>query len=80
VGHHRDKDTRASYYIYENGVLTQKRIEYDISKTIKDFNDMDIFEDKERKKHFSDLLENAFHEILLKKDLKQMKINDEKAE
>lgn len=76
VGHHRDKDPRASYYIYEDGVLTQKRVEYDLSKTIEDFNKIDIFEDVERKQQFADLLKYAYHEELLKKDLQQMRINN----
>ena len=80
VGHHRDKDTRASYYIYENGVLTETRVAYELSKTVKDFNKIEIFEDKERKKQFAELLENAFSEELLKKDLKQMKLNENSAE
>lgn len=80
VGHHRDKDTRASYYIYENGVLTQKRVPYELSKTIEDFNKLEIFKDDERKSQFVELLENAFHEELLKKDLMQMKLNEKTAE
>ena len=80
VGHHRDKDTRASYYIYENGVLTQKRVKYELSKTIEDFNKIEVFKDLERKKQFAQLLQNAFHEELLQKDLKQMRINEITAE
>lgn len=80
VGHHRDKDTRASYYIYENGILTQKRVTYELSKTVEDFNKIEIFEDEELKKQFAELLTNAFSEELLKKDLKQMKLNENPAE
>ena len=80
VGHHRDKDTRASYYIYKDGVLTQKRVEYELSKTIEGFNKIDVFEDIERKKQYVDFLKNAFHEQLLIKDLKQMEINEQKAQ
>ena len=80
VGHHRDKDTRASYYIYENGILTPKRVTYELSKTIEDFNKMEVFEDGEQKKQFAELLENAFHEKLLQKDLTQMKTNEITAE
>lgn len=79
VGHHRDKDTRASYYIFEKGVLTQKKVEYELVKTIEDFLNLDIFEDQERKLQFADFLKNAFHEELLKKDLKQMEINENAA-
>ena len=80
VGHHRDKDTRASYYIYENNVLTEKRVTYELSKTVEDFNKAEIFEDKEQKKQFAELLKNAFNEELLKKDLYQMKLNESSAE
>lgn len=80
VGHHRDKDTRASYYIYENGVLTEKRVVYELSKTVEDFNNIEIFSDEERKKQFAELLLNAFQEELLKKDVKQMKLNERNAE
>ena len=80
VGHHRDKDTCASYYIYENGILTQKRVKYELSKTIEDFNRMTIFEDAELKQQFADLLKYAYHEELLKKDLQQMLKNSLPAE
>ena len=76
VGHHRDKDTRASYYIYENDLLTHERVEYDLSKAINDFKKLDIFDDLERKNMFIEFLKNAYHEVLLKKDLQQMRIND----
>lgn len=79
VGHHRDKDTRAGYSIYEDGILTHTRVPYKLSRTIQDFENMDIFADKERQKEFSDLLKNAYHENLLKKDIAQMKENKEKA-
>ncbi len=80
VGHHRDKDTRSSYYVCENGVLTQKRVEYELSRTIEDFNNIDAFEDLEKKNQFAQLLKNAFHEELLQKDLAQMRINETTAE
>ena len=80
VGHHRDKDTRASYYIYEDGILTQHRVEYNISETIEDFNKIDVFEDSERKQQFADLIKNAYHEVLLEKDLHQMLKNSIAAE
>lgn len=80
VGHHRDKDTRASYYIYEDGVLTEKRVTYELSKTIEDFNKIEIFEDGERKQQFADLIQNAYHEVLLKKDIQQMVKNSLVAE
>ena len=76
VGHHRDKDTRAGYSVYENGCLTHKRVEYDVEKTVSDFNAMDIFEDAKRKQMFADLLRNAYHEQLLKKDIAQMAKNE----
>ena len=80
VGHHRDKDTRAGYYIYEDGNLTHHRVEYDISKTIEDFNKLDIFEDLELKRQFADLIQNAYHEILLEEDINQMLKNSLAAE
>ena len=76
VGHHRDKDTRASYYIYENGTLTHKRVAYNLQKVIDDFYKINIFEDKERTDEFAELIRHAYHEELLKKDLQQMKKND----
>jgi len=79
VGHHRDKDTRASYYIYENGILTQYRVEYELSKTIDDFNKIDAFTDLKLKAQFVELLRNAFQEDLLVKDLKQMALNEKSA-
>lgn len=78
VGHHRDKDTRASYYGYEDGELRQKRVAYDLNKTIADFKCIDAFGDDERKQQFVDLLRNAYSEKLLKKDIAQMKANDTK--
>lgn len=79
VGHHRDKDTRAGYSIYENGILTHKRVTYNLSKTVEDFKKSDAFEDMKLKAQFLSLLENAYEENLLVKDINQMKINEEKA-
>lgn len=76
VGHHRDKDTRASYSLYEHGVLTHHRVTYNLPQTIADFNRLDIFEDPAGKAMFADFLKKAFHEELLKKDLQQMAKND----
>lgn len=75
VGHHRDKDTSASYYLYENGKLEQKRTRYALDKTIADFNALQIFRDSKKKYLFTDLLENAYSEELLKKDICQMQRN-----
>ena len=80
VGHHRDKDTRASYSIHENGMLSHRRIAYDLAKTISDFNNLDIFEDSPRKAMFAELLQNAYHAELLKKDIRQMEINEQTAQ
>lgn len=79
VGHHRDKDTRASYSLYENGKLTHKRVKYNLTQTVEDFKKSDSFTDMELKEKFIVFLENAYHEELLKKDLRQMDINKEKA-
>lgn len=75
VGHHRDKDIRASYYIYENGDLSQFRINYNLEKTILDFEKINIFDNNETKRQFVDFLKNAYSDVLLKKDIKAMKEN-----
>ncbi len=77
VGHHRDKDTRASYYIYEDGILSHKKVAYNVAKTITDFAALNIFADDNRKQQFIELLENAYQEQLLKKDIEQMRRNEE---
>ena len=77
VGHHRDHDIRASYSIYENGVFTNYRIPYDLEKTVFDIDNIDCLDEKTNKM-WKELLRNAFHEEFLKKDIIQMKINDEK--
>ena len=80
VGHHRDKDTRAGYSIYENGKITHHRVEYDLDKTIEDFLASDSFENYESKLEFADFLKNAYHERILKKDITQMQIDMQTAE
>lgn len=80
VGHHRDKDTRAGYTIYEDGKIIHKRVEYDLQKSIDDFMSMEIFTDMERKVEFASFMKNAFSEKLLAKDLKQMEEDLKKAE
>lgn len=76
VGHHRDKDTRASYYIYENGQLVHRKTKYDIQATINDIRNSDIFADQSLSNSFIELLENAYHEELLKKDIQAMRENE----
>jgi len=78
VGHHRDKDTRAGYSVYENGCLIHKRVEYDLAKTVADFNNLNFFEDLELKEKFTEFLKNAYHEELLKKDIAQIAKNENK--
>lgn len=78
AGFHCDKDTRASYYILENGKIIQKRVEYNLDKTIEDFLKLDVFPTEEGKYRFAELLKNAYQPDLLKKTIQQMKINDEK--
>ena len=73
VGHHRDKDTRAGYSIYENGTITHHRIPYDLETTIRDFLASDAFENQEAKLQFADFLQHAYHEEILKKDIAQMR-------
>lgn len=76
VGHHRDKDLRASYSILENGILSHYRIPYDIEKTIFDVDKINCM-DETRKVQWKNFLRNAYDGELLKKDLLQMQINGE---
>lgn len=80
VGHHRDKDTRAGYSIYENGRITHHRVKYDLDKTIEDFLASDAFDNYKAKLDFADFLKNAYHEEILKKDIEQMKKDMQTAE
>lgn len=68
VGHHRDKDTDASYSILENGVLTHHRVPYDLERVIYDTNKIDFLQEP-YKTQWIELLENAHSEELLKKEL-----------
>lgn len=74
VGHHRDKDIRASYSILENGILTHYRVPYDIEKTIFDVDEISCM-DENGKVQWKKFLRNAFDPELLKKDLLQMQLN-----
>ncbi len=76
VGHHRDKDTRAGYSVYDGKNVIHKRIEYNLHKTIEDFKKLDIFPDARKKELFIRLLMNAYEPELLIKDIRQMDIND----
>lgn len=77
VGHHRDKDNRAGYSVYEDGCLIHKRVSYDLDKTIKDFEKMsDIFPNREAAEEYTVLMKNAYHPQLLKKDIEQMAKNE----
>lgn len=76
VGHHRDKDNRAGYSILENGQLSHFRITYDIEKTISDVDKIDCF-DIEGKQRWKMFLQNAYDSEFLKKDIKQLAINEE---
>ena len=78
VGHHRDGDTRASYYVYENGTVTHRQVAYDLAKTVEDFKNLTIFPEGERKQQFVHLLEHAYEEHLLKKDVEQMRKNEQR--
>lgn len=80
VGQHRDKDTRTGYSVYEDGKILHKRVDYDLYKTVADFEASDIYEDESKKSMFSEFLRNAFHKTLLKKDIEQMKINEENSD
>lgn len=76
VGHHRDKDIRASYSIFEGGEIKHYRISYDVDELINALKESDCFETEEGRDTFVDFVRNAFHEGLLKKDLAQLKLND----
>lgn len=76
VGQQRDHDICASYYIYENSLLTQKRVPYDIDKNIAHLQKIDCFTDEVQQKYFIEFLKNAYHPLLMSKDIAQMKIND----
>lgn len=69
VGHHRDKDTRASYSVYEKGIITHKRVSYNLQKLLQDMDKVDCLEKKDK---FIDFLANAYHEELLDKDIRAM--------
>ena len=73
VGHHRDKDTRAGYSIYEDGHLIHHRVEYDVEKTVEGILSSGVLGD--RADVFVDMLRNAFHAEAFKKDLIQMERN-----
>lgn len=77
VGHHRDKDTRASYSVYEDGRLMHKRVEYDVEKTVEGILATGVLGSNPNV--FIDLLRNAFHPEALKKDLTQMEKNNTQA-
>ncbi len=80
VGHHRDKDNRAGYTIYEDGIVTHKRVIYNIEKTIDDLDknvDAAVLGTQDKKELFLNFVKNAFCEILLKKDIETMKKNEE---
>ena len=76
VGHHRDKDIRASYSIFESGEIKHYRISYDVDELINALKESDCFETEDGRDTFVDFVRNAFHEGLLKKDLAQLKLND----
>ena len=76
VGHHRDKDNRASFALLEDGKLTHHRVEYDIDKTIFDIKKIDCF-DANGVLTWQNFLKNAYDEKLLEKDIKQMKKNEQ---
>ena len=78
VGQHRDRDTRASYYIYDGGRLTQHRVAYDVEKVVAAFAQFDAIA-KEQTAHFIDFLRNAYSEYFLAKDLKTMAENEKKS-
>ena len=72
VGHHREHDVRASYSILENGVLSHYRVPYDLQKTICDTERISCLNEP-FKTQWIDLLKNAYHDELLKKDIRAIK-------
>ena len=76
VGHHRDKDIRASYYLYEDNILTHRKVNYEINKTIVDLESSDIFADELSCQSFVELVRNAYHEKILAKDIRTMQENE----
>ena len=80
AGHHRDKDTRASYSVYEDGAVSHKRVPYRLGQTAADLRALptDCFETNEKKEEYLVFFQNAFHEGLLRKDLAAMKENDKR--
>lgn len=73
VGHHRDYDTRAGYSIYENGIMTHHRVEYNVEQTVKDTLEKMTFWGEPLKSQWIELLREGFQENLLKKDTATMK-------
>jgi len=78
VGHHRDRDIRASYHIIDNGVLEHYRVPYDIEKLIYEIRHKVDCYDSEFIEQWIDLIRNGYSETLLSKDIKQMKDNENK--
>lgn len=59
VGQHRDKDTRTGYSVYEDGVLTHHRVEYELSETVQGVKNLEVFKNREEKERFIAFLESA---------------------
>lgn len=76
VGHHRDKDTRAGYSIYQDGVMTHHRVKYDLEKTIEGLRNVDCYPESNIMEDFIEFTRCAYHEELLKEDIEQMRINE----
>lgn len=72
VGHHRDRDTRAGYSIYENGNLTHYKVAYDVEQTVYDTEQRMTFLEEPLKSQWIELLRNAWQEELLRKDIETM--------
>ena len=71
VGHHRDRDTRAGYSVLENGELTHYRVPYDLERLISDTRRLPCLEEP-LAGQWIDMLEHAFSETLLEKDILAM--------
>lgn len=79
VGHHRDHDIRASYSVFENGKLTNYRVEYDIERTLYDTKRLVNCYDIGFMNLWLEFVRNAYSEFLLRKDIIQMQKNEEAA-
>ena len=75
VGHHRDRDVRASYSVLEDGILTHHRVEYDIEETLHYASRITGWSET-FKGWWIELLQTAYQEDILKGETEKMKSYD----